>query len=328
MEFPTIPMQNKRILVVEQDEPLRKQIAQALQIEGYMTQQASDGATAVRYLEQLPPDLIIADIGCGLNGGRFYQALRQNAAWTAIPLIVLVDPRARRELERARDFGVEDYLAKPVDFEALARIVHVRLLRHAELQVALIDQAYLETIEVLAKTVEGRDPYTHGHIDRVSLYAQWLAEALNWPKDQLRNLAFGARLHDIGKIIVPDHILKKPGDLSEEEWALMRQHPQAGAKILGNIKHLQGALNYVLYHHERWDGSGYPYGLQGRDIPIEGRLLAIVDVFDALTTERPYHAAQPRPLVLEHLQRNAGVLFDPDLVPIFVQTMRQRLKHV
>lgn len=327
MDLPTLPMTSKRILVVEADHRTAKTIAKSLEIEGYNVQQAADGPAAMRFLRQVRPDLILADIhAAGTNGNSLYQEIRANPQWTTIPFILLAERRNQKEIQQAKEQGVEDYLLKPIDAESLARIVHARLLRSAELQIALIDQAYLETIEVLANTVEMRDPYTHGHIGRVSMYAQWLAEAMEWPQEQMRMLAFGARLHDIGKVIVPDHILKKPGNLTQEEWEMMRQHPVAGAKIVGSIKHLKDATNYVLYHHERWDGSGYPHGLQGRDIPIEGRLLAIADVYDALTTDRPYHPARPRAEVLEYLQQRAGVHFDPDMVPYFVQALEEKTR--
>lgn len=327
MDLPTLPMTSKRILVVDTDARAARTITKSLEIEGYNVQQAADGPAALRYMQQVRPDLILADIrASGTNGASLYQAIRANPQWTAIPFILLTERRNHKEIQKAKEQGVEDYLLKPIDSESLARIVHARLLRSAELQIALIDQAYLETIEVLANTVEMRDPYTHGHIGRVSMYAQWLAEAMDWPAEQLRMLAFGARLHDIGKVIVPDHILKKPGDLTAEEWDMMKQHPVAGAKIVGSIKHLKSATNYVLYHHERWDGSGYPHGLQGRDIPVEGRLLAIADVFDALTTERPYHPAQPRSQVTEYLQQRAGVHFDPDMVPFFLQAIDEKMR--
>jgi putative two-component system response regulator len=320
-------MTSKRILVVEADQRAAKTIAKSLEIEGYNVQQAVDGIAAVRYMQQVRPDLILADIHAReTNGTSLYQAIRANPQWTTIPFILLADRRNQNEIQHAKEQGVEDYLLKPIDGDSLARIVHARLLRSAELQIALIDQAYLETIEVLANTVEMRDPYTHGHIGRVSMYAQWLAEAMEWPQEQLRMLAFGARLHDIGKVVVPDHILKKPGDLTEEEWDMMKQHPVAGAKIVGSIKHLKEATNYVLYHHERWDGSGYPHGLQGRDIPVEGRLLAIADVYDALTTDRPYHPARPRSEVTHYLQQRAGVQFDPDMVPFFVQILEEKMR--
>jgi putative two-component system response regulator len=327
MMLPTLPITSKRILVIENDKRVRKQIVKVLEIEGYVVQEAEDGAAAVKYFLQLVPDLIISDINTtGVNGTEFFQLVRNNPLWTTIPFILLTQKGSQKDLQVYHEMGVEDYLVKPVDQESLVRVVHARLLRSAELQIALIDNAYLETIEVLANTVEGRDPYTHGHIGRVALYGQWLAEALHWPSDQMRILAFGARLHDIGKIVVPDHILKKPGDLTPEEWNLMREHPAAGAKILSNIQHLKPAIDYVLYHHERWDGSGYPHGLVGRDIPLAGRLLAIADVFDALTTNRPYHPARPRSDVFKYLTLRAGVHFDPDLVPIFTNVLEEHMR--
>ena len=325
MDLPTIPILNKRILIAENDANVRQAIGQVLKIEGYNVHQAEDGAIALSYINQLTPDLIISDTQLPyINGMDLYRRIRQDARWTAIPFIFLTSRNSPEDIQRGRELGVEDYLIKPIDPENLVRIVSVRLLRAAELKIALIDQAYLETIDVLAKTVEGRDPYTHGHIERVATYAQWLAEAMSWPQENLRGLAFGARLHDIGKIIVPDHILKKPGKLSPEEWELMKQHPTAGAKILSSIKHLQSVVSYVLYHHERWDGSGYPHGLAGRDIPIEGRLLAIADVYDALTTARPYHPARPRNEVIRFLSLGSGKNFDPDMVPIFIDVLDKK----
>lgn len=179
-------------------------------------------------------------------------------------------------------------------------------------------------MKVLANAIEGRDRYTRGHVDRVTTYATWLAEELRWPPDHIRILEFEARLHDIGKVAVPDQILNKHGPLDDEEWAIIRKHPTMGAKILREIRHLQPALPYILYHHERWDGKGYPEGLAGREIPIEARLLAIVDVYDALTTNRPYHQAQNFPHVAAFLQAEAGKHFDPDLVPIFLSVLKKR----
>jgi HD-GYP domain-containing protein (c-di-GMP phosphodiesterase class II) len=176
-------------------------------------------------------------------------------------------------------------------------------------------------VNVLANTIEGRDAYTHGHVERVATYSRCLAEALGWAPEHLRMLEFGARLHDIGKIVIPDSILNKTTPLSPAEWEAMRQHPLAGAKILREIHHLQSTIPYVLYHHERWDGTGYPHGLRGKDIPVEGRLLAIVDVYDALTTARPYHPARTPYDVLQFLQVNAGRLFDPHLVTTFVKVI-------
>jgi putative two-component system response regulator len=328
MSFPTIPINgNKRVLVVEDNLHVRQAVAQALEIEGYLVQQANDGLSAMKYMLNFTPDLIISEFNMPrMSGIEFYQSVRKNSHWVTIPFIFLTSYSLPEEIQRGKELGVEDYLAKPIDPSNLVKLVNARLLRAAQVQVALIDEAYLETVNVLANTIEGRDPYTHGHIERVAAYAQWLAEALGWSGENLRLLRFGARLHDIGKITIPDQVLKKPGKLTPEEWKIMAQHPAAGAKIIRSIGYLQATEPYVLYHHERWDGSGYPKGLKGREIPLEGRLLALGDVYDALTTSRPYHPARPHSEVFEYLKRNAGVLFDPDLVPLFIQVMREQLR--
>ncbi|MEW5871894.1 MAG: HD domain-containing phosphohydrolase [Chloroflexota bacterium] len=328
MDFPTLPINGKHILVVEDNIHVRQIVAQVLEIEGYNVHQAPDGIAALQLMQFVLPDLIISEFNMPrMSGLEFYQAVRKNPQWVAVPFIYLTSYASPEEVQHGRELGVEEYLAKPIDPGSLVKIVNARLLRTAELRVALIDQAYLETVNVLANTIEGRDPYTHGHVERVAKYANWLAEELGWPEENIRLLAFGARLHDIGKIIVPDHILKKNSGLTPEEWELMKQHPVAGAKILRNIHHLQAAEPYVLSHHERWDGSGYPFRLQGREIPIEGRLLAIADVYDALTTHRPYHPARPQSEVCTYLIARAGTHFDPDLVTIFIKAIQERKKY-
>jgi len=318
--FPTIPLASKRILVVEPNSAIRQMIVRALEIEGYSVLQASDGSAALNFLQQLTPDLILSDIQMPtLNGIDFYKALRKDRRWLTIPFIFLQSREEPVELiQHARELGVEEFLLKPVDPNILLKVINVRLLKASALQIALIDQAYLETVTVLANTIEGRDLNTSQHVERVASLARRLAKALHWPEDHLRILEFGARLHDIGKIVVPDQILNKPGPLTEAEWEIMKSHTTAGAKILREIKHLSGAVPYALHHHEKWDGTGYPFGLKGREIPLEGRVLALVDVYDALTTQRPYHAARSKEEVIQFLEFRSGSQFDPDLVPIFI----------
>ena len=315
---PTIPLPSKKILVVEDDEPIRETITEHLQIDNFFVVQAGDGVEALKVLEHFSPDLILSDINMPRKDGiELFKDLRKETKWTAIPFIFLTSENSPTIIRLTRELGVEDHLTKPIKHQDLVNTINARLLRSAEVEVAHIGQAYLETVTVLANAIEGRDHYTRGHVDRVTKIAMWMAQELGWPEDQLRTLEFGARLHDIGKVIVPDHILNKAGKLTPEEWNLMRQHPVAGEKMLGGISHLQSVRPYVLYHHERWDGSGYPEGLKKREIPLEARLLAIVDVYDALTTERPYHPARPHDEVLKFLELNAGKHFDPDLVLVF-----------
>jgi putative two-component system response regulator len=326
MVYPTIPLVNKRILVVENNSSIREYIARTLEIEGYNVVQASDGVVALSILQKTTPELILSEINLpSLDGFELYKAVRKDRRLLTIPFIFLISDIPEEMLERGRDLGVEDYLQKPIDSQILIKTVNTRLLRFSVIQIALLDQAYLETVTVLANTIEGRDLNTGQHVQRVTNLTRRLAKELNWPEDHMRTLEFGARLHDIGKIVVPDQILNKPGPLSKEEWEIMKSHTIAGAKILREIKHLEGTIPYALYHHERWDGTGYPYGLKERDIPLEGRALALVDVYDALTTERPYHPARPKDEVIQFIQLRAGSHFDPDIVPVFIDLVVEDL---
>lgn len=329
---PTIPISTRQILVVEDSEKTRKAIAQILQIENYYVIQASNGEEALEKLQRITPDLILSDINMPIMGGSdLCEEVRKDPRLSAIPFIFLTSPESSSgspgaSLQTIRELGVEDQITKPIDPSGLTRVINARLLRSAEVKFAHINQAYMETVEVLANAVEGRDRYTRGHIERVTSYALWMAEELRWPPEQIQILEFGARLHDIGKIIIPDQILNKPDQLSTEEWQLMREHPVAGCRILEKISHLKDAMPYILYHHEKWDGSGYPEGLCGREIPVGARILALADVYDALTTARPYRPAMDRAEVLQFLETEAGKHFDPDLVPIFTDVVKRRSK--
>jgi putative two-component system response regulator len=318
----TTPFQHRKILLVEDSRDVREVLASTLEVERYAVYTAENGQAGLKVLEQITPDLIISDINMPrMNGIDFYKAVRQNPAWTTIPFIFLTGNNTPEDVQLGKSLGVEDYLTKPIDARDLLSIVSARLFRAAQIQIAQIGQAYLETVNVLANAIEGRDPYTRGHVERVATYAQKMAESLAWPTEQLRTLDFGARLHDIGKVIVPDNVLKKTGPLTEPEWDLMKQHPEAGARILEEINHLKDTIPYVLYHHEHWDGTGYPFGLKGKEIPIQGRLLAVVDVYDALTTARPYHPARPSEEVKHFLELKSGIFFDPQMVEVFLRVL-------
>lgn len=313
----------KQILLVDDSADTREILARSLELEHYTVHQAADGVAALKVLQNATPDIIISDVNMPeMNGIEFCKAVRQNVAWLAIPFVFLTGNSSHDVVQMGRQLGVEDYLTKPIDPKELLAIINARLLRAAEVQRAQMDLAYFETVNVIANTIEGRDPYTYGHIDRVATYARRMGEELKWPLEHLRNLEFGARLHDIGKIIVPEYVLKKSGPLTDTEWTTMKQHPVVGAKILQQISHLQNTIPYVLYHHERWDGTGYPRGLRGKGIPVEGRLLAVVDVYDALTSARPYHPAGTHSEVARYLETKAGSHFDSDMVKVFLRVMK------
>lgn len=314
------PLLNRLILIVEDSAQIRSIIAQALILEGYDTEQAKDGFDGLEKLKSRTPDLILSDINMPrMDGLEFFKAVRENPEWTAIPFVFLTSHSTPEDIQRGRELGVEDYLTKPIEPDDLVKIISARLYRSAAVEVAQVGQAYLDTVKVLANAIEGRDRYTRGHVERVTTYSLWIAKALGWPKQHLRMLEFGARLHDIGKIVIPGHVLNKPGRLTEKEWELMKKHTIAGAKMLQGIHHLRSTLPYVLYHHERWDGSGYPKGLGEKEIPIQGRILALADVYDALTTSRPYHQAKSHEEVVQILVAESGKHFDPNLTPIFIE---------
>ncbi|MDT5269234.1 MAG: cyclic di-GMP phosphodiesterase, partial [Acidobacteriota bacterium] len=247
--------------------------------------------------------------------------------------------------------GAFDYIVKPFDLEHLQFAVrraleHQRLLaakrgyetylermierRTEELDGALrsCESAYRMTLKALVAALETRDSETHGHSERVVNFSLRLGQELGLSAEQMRSLEFGALLHDIGKIGVPDAILRKPAKLTEEEWVLMREHPLHGQKILGGIEFLEGAAKVVAQHHEKWDGTGYPLGLRGAQIDLNARIFAIADAFDAITSDRVYRAGRSYEEALAELDTYAGRQFDPRVVEGFRRVPREEWDEI
>ena len=193
--------------------------------------------------------------------------------------------------------------------------------RTAELEDALreLEESYLATVRTLAFVVEAKDVHTRSHLDRAHDYAVALAQRVAPDLAADQTLRYGFFLHDIGKIGIPEQILSKPGPLTDDEWAIMRTHPLLGAQILSPVKFLHPALPIVEAHHEKWDGSGYPRGLRGEDIPLGARIFALVDAFDAMTSDRPYRRSLTFEQALEQIARAGGTQFDPEVVRCFVE---------
>jgi ribonuclease P protein subunit RPR2 len=191
-----------------------------------------------------------------------------------------------------------------------------------------LKQNYLATVLTLASAVEAKDDYTGGHIHRVHDLGLLLARSIVPLEIDDPHLAYGFLLHDIGKLAVPDAVLNKPGKLDDEEWELMRGHPEAGVRILAPIPFLGRALDVVRHHHERWDGCGYPDGLAGEDIPRWARIFAVVDTVDAVTSDRPYRAGMPLRVALEEIEKGAGTQFDPACVEGFLRLDRDHVERL
>jgi putative two-component system response regulator len=316
----------QHLLLVEDNPELIHVMQDILESEGYRVTLACNGREALTEFRKEPPDLILSDVMMPhMDGFALLEAVRADPAGTAVPFLFLSARTERTATSQARALGADDYLFKPFEPDELTLAVRAKLDRRRAVELFDTRAAHLQTVTMLANVIEARDPYTRGHIERVQKYAMELARAVGWNQEALAILEIGALLHDIGKIVVPRAVLNKPTGFILDEWAILRQHPEIGAQMLDGVGHLQPAIPYVLYHHEHWDGRGYPTGLAGTAIPVEGRLLAIVDTYDAMTSDRPYRAALTPERALAEIRKGSGTQFDPDLARVFIELREGRV---
>ena len=308
------------LLVVEDDPAMLVALRDILEGAGYVVQTAANGEQALEALTEGDPALILSDISMPvMDGIELFEQVRRRPNGAAIPFIFLTARGTREDIFTGKSLGADDYITKPVTSQELLSAVKARLQRTDELMLAQLKTAYKASLMVLANAIEARDYYTRNHVERVSAYADVMARSLGWREQRRTVLEFGAILHDIGKISIREAILRKTGPLGKDEWGEMREHPIVGARMLEGIPFLTPSIPIVLYHHERWDGSGYPDGLEGDNIPEEARLLAVADTFDAMTSDRPYRKALPASLAYETITSESDQLFDPVMVEAFVR---------
>jgi putative two-component system response regulator len=330
-----------RVLLVDDDEDEIGLLERLLSRAGYWSVvSATNPAEAIARYEEAPPDLVILDLNMpGLNGLEVMDRLADTEADNLAPVLMLTGETDMAVRVAALERGAHDFLSKPFNrHELLARVRNLAASglryraatagrRRAELSVTERDrqlrQARIEMMRRLAATAESRDGDTGDHLVRVSRYADLLGRAAGLGGEAATHLELAVPLHDVGKIAIPDAILNKPDRLDGEEQAIMRTHTTIGGALLRGSQwpELQLAERIALTHHERWDGSGYPAGLAGAAIPFEGRVCALVDVFDALTSSRPYKRAWMIDEAAAEIQRMRGRHFDPDLVDLFTERL-------
>ena len=293
----------ERILIADDELSARTALAVLLRRQGYEVCEVRDGASALAGCASFQPDLVVLDILMpGISGFEVCRRIKATPETRLTPVVLITGLSATEDRIQGINAGADDLLSKPIDLnELLARVrslVRLKLftdeLEHAE-----------SVVFALAQSIEARDPYTHGHCERLADMSSRLGEKLGLPEDQIRALRRAGIVHDIGKVAVPDAILLKPSSLSEEEMRVIRQHPVVGERICIPLRTFRLVLPIIRHHHERHDGSGYPDGLHNSQIPVTAAILQLADVYDALTTDRPYRKASPSAVAFAIMEEEA-----------------------
>jgi len=341
------------ILIVDDEETIRELLLEGLGSEGYRCKSCSNAPDAMKLLEQEPFDLLLSDIDMpGVSGVQLLQDVR--AGEHNLDVIMVTGVVDTETAINAIRMGATDYVTKPFNLDEVMLIIERtlekrRLVREnldyqrnleirvqertselekksqeieelfTELKVAFdeVRQSYQDILEALMAALDTRDTETQGHSLRVAEYTVTIARVMGMVEPELTHLRRGSLLHDVGKIGIPDAILRKPGKLTEEEWVEMRKHPEIGHQMLQGIKFLEQSLPIVISHQERFDGTGYPNKLAGDQIPLGSRIFAAADTLDAMTSNRPYRAALPYEVAHEEIVKYSGKQFDPKVVEAF-----------
>ncbi|MEW6350660.1 MAG: HD domain-containing phosphohydrolase [Thermodesulfobacteriota bacterium] len=353
--------QPRRILVVDDEEPNRELLEALLASLGYRTQMARDGAEALAKLDR-GVDLVLLDVMMpDVDGFEVMRRIRAHEQYGDVPVVMVTALTSREDRLRAVVAGANDFVTKPIDrVELQVRVASLLRMKDAQDQVkrhkdeleVLVQnrtaalrkalskmaearrrthEAHLDTIYRLAIAAECKDGDTGAHILRVRRFTALLAGELQLPEEEVEMVSHAAAMHDVGKIGIPDSILRKPGSLDPEEWHVMKRHTTIGGQILSGSSSelLRMGEIIAVSHHEKWDGSGYPHGLKGDRIPLWGRMCAVADVFDALVSDRVYRKRLTNEEAFQILRQNRGTHLDPELVGLFldhedeVNTIRQ-----
>jgi putative two-component system response regulator len=338
-----------RVLIVDDEPVIRRILRQRLSAEGYRCQEAGSAREAADRLAKGPAELVVLDIKMpGKSGFELLPEIKQMYPDTAVIMATAITDTSTAI--KCMKEGAHDYMVKPFNLDEVAisaqRALEKRRLelenrayrqhleemvtgRTAELKQAIekIKLSSLDTIHRLARAAEYKDEGTGAHIKRMGQYSAVIARKMGLGEREVENILYASPMHDVGKIGIPDHILLKTGSLDKEEWKILKKHPVIGAEILrgSDVEFIQLAETIALTHHEKWDGSGYPRGLRGSKIPLAGRIVAIADVFDALTSRRPYKEPLSVEESLDIIKQSRGSHFDPDVVDAFLAVIDEIL---
>lgn len=324
---------NDWILVVDDDTANLKMAGFILGKAQMRASCLKSGMDAVRFLQENRPDLILLDIHMPeMDGFETILAIRKNEAIADIPVIFLTADDDSETEKKGLEAGAVDFIKKPFVPEVLLlRVRHTidlsRLQADLEREVQKktqeiaaqhekLERISMQIVKALSGAVDAKDTYTNGHSLRVAEYSREIARRAGLPQTEQDNIYMMGLLHDVGKIGVPDAIINKPARLTEEEYNVIRNHPVMGARILKNIKDFPGLITGARWHHERYDGDGYPDGIAGEDIPLAARIIAIADAYDAMSSRRSYRDALPQNVVRSEIEKGKGTQFDPEMTMI------------
>lgn len=321
-----LPEANSReisVLTAEHDQHIRSGVCQVLSDHGYRAVGVADGLQALDFVRTSEVDVLLCDVLLpGLPTLELMERAQDRLRSTEI--IVMGAASDIETIRKAVHLGARDFITKPFALNAIPITVERNLLRRqieANRLVEQRNQVLLQCIRALSAAMGARERGTAEHCDRIGPLALMIADALGLSQTQRSTLELAAYVHDIGKIGVRDEILLKPGELSEAEWEKIRTHPGMGGDILSNVEELSDLAHVIRHHHERVDGSGYPDGLSGNQIPLLSRILAVADAFDAMTSDRPYRTRLPESEAVARLLQNAGTQFDPEIVNVFLKAL-------
>ncbi len=318
----TVQQSQRPLVLVIEDEPTQRSLLmRVLEREGYDSLGIANGEMGLRAIVEYAPELVLLDLSLpGIDGFEICRRLRSDPVTATLPVIVITAHTSMEDMVAALDAGADDFLSKPVQqAELLARIRSAMRLRRA---ITSLERA-AQIVAALANAVEAKDVGLVHHCRWLAHHAARVGVNVGLRGEELEAVAYGALLHDVGKIGVPEHLLRKEGPLSDDEWSLMRRHPEIGERICQPLRISVGFAPIIRHHHERFNGGGYPDDLRGEQIPLGARIVSIADAYEAMIHGRPYQPAQAHERVSAELNRLRGKQFDPDLVPIFLDELER-----